>query len=136
VPELEEPCVEHLENAADVTRTPTIEVELSGDGVEILRVGAVAFALEKFHRHEGVEEVSDPARMQAKLLTQLDAGEAPVSKDGEKPKLDGGQEDLGIPKAKSGLQNRIGRRRLIHKDREAGRPGIPLASAKFVVRVN
>ena len=73
--------------------------------------------------------------MQAKFLTQLGAGEASASKDGEKPKLDGGQQDFGIPKAKSGLQNGIGRRRLIHKDREAGRPGIPLASAKFVVRV-
>ena len=74
--------------------------------------------------------------MQAKFLTQLGAGEVPVSKDGEKPKLDGGQQDLGIPKAKSGLQNGIGRRRLIHKDREAGRPEIPLAGAKFVVRVS
>ena len=74
--------------------------------------------------------------MQAEFLTQLGASDEPVSKDGEKPKLDGVQQDLGIPKAKSGLQDGIGRRRLINADREAGRPGISLASAKFVVRVS
>ena len=53
--------------------------------------------------------------MQAELLSQLGAGEASASEGGEKPKLDRGEQDLGIPKAKSGLQNGIGRRRLIHR---------------------
>jgi len=83
VPKLEESGVEHLENAADVTRTLAIEIELPGGSVEILRVGAGAFAVEKFHRHESVEEVSDPTRMQAEFLAQIGSGQPTMSKDGK-----------------------------------------------------
>ena len=113
VPELEEPRVEHHQDAADVARAVAVEVERALRGVEVLRVGPVAFAIEEFHRHQRVEEIADPARMQTELAAELRAGQAPVAQVGEKAELDGGEKNLGRPESDSGLQDVIGRERRV-----------------------
>ena len=63
MPELEEPRVEHDENAADVARAVFVEEQRAFGCVEIFRLGPVAFALEKLHRDERVEKIRDGARV-------------------------------------------------------------------------
>ena len=107
VPELEQPRVEHLQNAADVARAAAIEIKSAGGRVEILRVGAVAFALEEFHRHERIEKIGDAARMQFEFFPELRAGEPALAERREDTELDRGEQDLRIPEAEGGLQNGV-----------------------------
>jgi hypothetical protein len=46
--------------------------------------------------------------MNAQFRTEFGAGEASITERGEEAELDGGEEDLGTPEAKAGLENGIG----------------------------
>ena len=71
VPELEEARVEHLEDAADVARAVAVEVERADRRVGVARGRPVAVAIEELHRHEGIEEIGDAARVQPELAAEL-----------------------------------------------------------------
>jgi hypothetical protein len=76
--------------------------------VEILRLRAVAFTSEKFHRDEGIKKVGDPPWVQPEFPAQLGSRNTPISQFGEQAELDGGQQNFGIPKRKCGLKDGIG----------------------------
>ena len=48
--------------------------------LKYFRVASVAFAVEKLHRHERVEEVGDGARMQAEFLPHFRASETALGR--------------------------------------------------------
>jgi hypothetical protein len=62
--------------------------------------------VEEFHRDEGIEEIRDTSRVQLQLRAEFRAGQAAVGQLGEYAELDGGEQDFGRPKGKSGLQDR------------------------------
>ena len=68
VPELEEPRIEHDENAADIAGLRAVEVEGGGGRVEVLRGRAVALAVEEAHCDQCVKEIAD---------SRAGAGQAP-----------------------------------------------------------
>ena len=108
VPEFEEPRIEHREDAADVTRALAIEIERTGRGVEVSRGRPVALAIEKFHRHQRIEKIADPTRMQTQLGTEFRARRVALSELREDPEFDGGEQHLGRPEAKGRLENGTG----------------------------
>ena len=105
MPKLEESRVQHLQDPTDVTRAFAVEIKSSGGRIEISRLSAVAVALDEFHRHKSVEKIGDAARMQAEFLTYVRAGEPAFTEFREKIKRDCSEEDLGIPKPETSLQN-------------------------------
>src|SRR6185295_19270986 len=108
MPEPEEPRVEHLEDAADITRARLVEVQRSGGSVEVLRRRTIALAIEELHRDERIEEFGDRARMDLELTAQLGAGHAPRAEAREEAELDGGEQDLRGPEGERGLEDRAG----------------------------
>ena len=108
VPELEEPRVQHLENAADVARAPAVEVQRARRRVRVGRAGPVALPVEDLHRDQGVEEIRDPARVHFQLAAQGLARQGAIAECGEDPHLDRGEQHLRRPEAECGLENRAG----------------------------
>jgi len=106
VPEAEQARVEHLQHAADVARAVPVQEEQPGRGVVVLRLRAVALALEEAHRQERIEEVLDAARVQLELRSQLRPRHAPRAEAREHAELGGGQEHLGRPEGEGGLEDR------------------------------
>src|SRR5262249_31662601 len=66
----------------------------------------VTRAFQELHGHQGVEKVLHPPGVQADVPPQLRARETSVAEEAEHAELHGGQENLGIPEGKCGLENR------------------------------
>ena len=108
VPELEEPVIQHDHDAADVAGAVPVKIERAGGRVEVFRARSVSFAVEKLHRHEGVKEVANRARVQAEFSSQFRARHMAAAKGGEGAEFNGGQQDLGRPEGKGGLEDSAG----------------------------
>lgn len=109
VPVAEEAGVEHDEDAADVAGGFFVEEVGALGGVVVEGPGPVAVAAEELHGDEGVEEVGDAARVEAEGFAEVGAGLAAVlAEAGEDAHFDGGEEDLGVPEAEGGLEDRGG----------------------------
>jgi hypothetical protein len=103
IPEFKQAGIKHYENAADIPRTVSIQVNGSCRRVGILGVGTKPFPVKKLHRYQGVEEVRNAARVQAQFAPELPAAQAPLAKFGKEVKLDSRQQDLRTPKSESRL---------------------------------
>ena len=102
VPVLEQPRVEHLEDAADIARAVAVEKQQPARRVEVDGGRPVAVAVEKAHRDQRIEEIRVGARMEAELGAQRRAGHPLRSETSEDAELDGGEKDLRTPESKGG----------------------------------
>ena len=109
VPILEQPCIEHLRDSADVARAVAVEEQSGGGRIEIFGVSAVALTFEEFHCHERIEKIRHAAGMQFQFLTDLRPRQPALAECGEEIERDRSQQDLGIPEAESSLQNCVRR---------------------------
>ena len=64
VPELEEPRVEHDEDAADIARAVLVEEQRAFRRVKILRGRTVALTFQESHCNERIEKVRDGTRVE------------------------------------------------------------------------
>src|SRR5215510_1196938 len=83
IPKLEKPRVEHDENATDIPRTFLVQEQRAVGCVEIPGRLPFPLATEKLHRHEGIEEICDGARVHVQLSAEFRARKAAVSEFGE-----------------------------------------------------
>src|SRR6185436_6172361 len=105
VPESKQPHVEHGEDSADVTRAFGIQIHRASRNVEVAACRTVAVAFEKLHRHERVEEIRDPASVEAEFTAEFRPGETAIAELGEDAHLDGSKEDLRVPEGEGRLEN-------------------------------
>src|SRR2546430_4556504 len=108
VQELEQAVIQHDKNSADVARAAAVEIEGSGRRIEIFGVRAVALAIHKFHRHQRIEEVADPAWVQADFGAQLRARKPAIAELGKYFELHRREENLGRPEGKGSLKDGTG----------------------------
>ncbi len=108
IPELEQPGVEHDENAADVAWAFLVKEQRAFRCIEVFRGRPVAVPAEEFHRHERIEKVRDGARVQAQFSAQFVPAQTTAAKLRKQAELDGCQQYFGRPETKGGLQNRSG----------------------------
>src|SRR5262249_29209287 len=103
VPEFEESCIEHFENAADVPRAVAVQIQLPRRSVKVLGVASETLTVEELHSHQRIEKVNRTARMQAQLLAKFLRAKASSPKFGEEAEFDCGEQDFGTPKGESSL---------------------------------
>src|SRR5262249_53716399 len=91
VPELEQPIIQHHQPTPDVARTLLVEIEGARRRVGVLRFWAIALTIEKLHCYQGVEEITNAARMQAQLLAQVHTSHLALAEFSEHAKLNSGK---------------------------------------------
>ena len=82
---------------------------------EVAGLRSIAVAAQKVHGDQRVKEILNPAWMQAEFGAEFRANEVAIAQLREEFHLDGGEEDFGIPKRKSGFQDRRRIERWIHE---------------------
>jgi hypothetical protein len=78
VPEFEEPPVQHLQDAADISRAVAVEIERGQFRIRITRPHAIPFPIQKFHRHQSIKEIADAPGMHPNLFRQLRPRQFPI----------------------------------------------------------
>jgi hypothetical protein len=109
-PEGVQPGVGHLQDAADVGGLAPVEEVVRLGGVRV----AAAVAPEQAEGHEGVEEVTGAARVQAQAPGQGRQVQRPAGQLGEDAQFHGAEQGLGAPEAEAELQDVVGAQLVAH----------------------
>jgi len=116
VPELEEPGVEHHQDAPDVTRAGFVE-EQRALGVLKYSAGAPSPSRPRnFIATSASKKSAIPRGWSFNSAPSSAPGQPAPGQLGENSQLDRGEQDLGVPEAEGGLQDGRGIKRRVHMD--------------------